>query len=491
MNNGDICVSICAETAEETLAKIRRAEEHADIIEVRFDCLSPPEVAIAISNISSSKPLIATYRSAEQGGKSVISIEERRAFWSAIRGKDYELADLEEDIFDSVQTDGKRIVSFHDHNAVPHDIDAIAARMCRSGADLIKIAVTARDIVDAIQVWKLRKDPRVIPIAMGAAGKWTRILSLAHGSYLTYASLDSASATAAGQLTASELTDRYRAKDLDLKTKVYGVVGDPIANSRSPVLHNAAFAAADINAVFIPLEAKNIGTFIQRMVKPATREVELNFAGFAITMPHKLSIMPHLDEVNEVAQAIGAVNTVKIDEGRLIGFNTDAHGFITPLKECFGSLEGASAGVFGAGGAARACVYALKAVGAQVTVFARHKQKASEFAEAFGVMTGTLESATPSHFDIVINATPLGMNDGDRSLFGAEELEGTKFVYDLVTRITDTPLINAAKQAGVPSVGGLEMLIAQAEMQFEIWTGARPVPGIMKAAIDSQLTSNE
>ena len=488
MNKGNICVSICATTAEEIATKVNAAEQYADLIEIRFDCISPDQMEIVLRGIASSVPLMATYRSIEQGGNSSASVKNRRAFWSTIPENGYSTIDLEADIFSSVMTDRKRILSFHDHNGVPADIHDIASRMRETDAELIKIAVTAGDAVDAIPIWKLlQKDTRVIPIAMGEAGKWTRILALAHGAYLTYASLQAGSETAHGQVTARDLREIYRIKDLDLTTKVYGVIGHPVAESKSPYLHNPAFASAGINSVFIPLEVKDLTAFITRMVRPGTRELELNFAGFSVTMPHKRSIMQHLDEVDPVASSIGAVNTVKVYDGKLLGFNTDAHGFITPLKEHFGSVHGVRAAVIGAGGAARASIYALKADDADVTVLARDVKKASDLAQKFEVRSGPLDDAKPSDFDIIVNATPLGMRSGDESIFTARELKGVKFVYDLVTRTSDTLLVQEAKRAGVAAIGGLEMLISQAEMQFEIWTGQKPAAGIMKASIHSRL----
>jgi 3-dehydroquinate dehydratase/shikimate dehydrogenase len=355
--------------------------------------------------------------------------------------------------------------------------------------EIIKIAAICDDSVDALTMWKLlnranSEGHKIIPIAMGDGGKWTRILGLAQGAYLTYASLESGGETAPGQVTASDLIDVYRVKELDKDTKVFGVIGDPISQSMSPYMHNPAFVELGLNAVFIPFLVKNICEFITRMVKPATREVELNFGGFSVTMPHKQSIIPCLDAIDEVARAIGAVNTVHIDaEGKLTGYNTDAHGFITPLKAEFGDVRDARVAVFGAGGAARAVVYALKQEGADVTVFARDAAKGKAFADEFGVRSSTIAdlrseiSNLGSNFDILVDTTPLGMkgpNEND-SLFNADELKGLKFVYDLVTKMTDTPLIAEAKKAGIPAIGGLDMLIAQGAKQLEIWTG-RPGP---------------
>ncbi|MEQ1921366.1 MAG: shikimate dehydrogenase [Pyrinomonadaceae bacterium] len=506
MNNGKICVSVCAETADEMIANIKRAEQFADVIEVRFDCLAVEEFDLngttwktkwgEIVNAraagkktfwdrvlgSARKDIISTLRSCEQGGRRTLSEEERHDFWNS--GCQTEFCDVEDTglIDQGEWTCGKRIVSYHDFSGVPEDLENIYSRLLGNvEADIIKIAITPHDITDNIVLWRLLKHAKssgkeIIPIAMGEAGKWTRILGLAHGAYLTYASLDAGKETADGQLTAKDLIETYRVKDLDKTTEVFGVIGDPVSQSLSPYMHNAEFAAAGVNAVFMHLLVKDLDAFILRMVKPETREVELNFGGFSVTMPHKQAIIPHLDAIDPTAAKIGAVNTIKIDDGKLTGYNTDAHGFITPLLARFGDVRDARVAVFGAGGASRACVYALQQEGADVTVFGRDLQKAKAFADEFGIKYEQLTADNRQlTTDIIVDATPLGMKGPleDESLFTADELSGVKFVYDLVTSAADTPIVQAAKAAGVPAIGGLEMLIAQGVKQFEIWTGKK------------------
>ncbi len=502
MNNGKICVSVCAETADEMIAKIKQAEEFADVIEVRFDCLQPDQISnfrSQISDLNFETPLLATFRSHEQGGLRSLSIDQRIKFWRSGPGEFWG-GDLEEDVFNESEAWPNRIISQHDLIGVPADLDAAYDRTAASGADIIKLAITANDITDCLPVWKLlelanTESTRFIPIAMGEAGKWTRILGLAHGAFMTYASLGSGDETAPGQVTARDLVEVYRVKELDKDTKVFGVIGDPVAQSLSPYMHNPAFAERGVNAVFLHLTVKNLDEFMRRMVKPESREIELNLGGFSVTMPHKQAIIPHLDAIDPTAAAIGAVNTVKITDGKLTGYNTDAHGFITPLKAIVGDVKDAKIAVFGAGGAARACVYALKADGAEVTVFARDSVKGNAFALEFGISfrefskSGVEKTYLGSEFDIIVDATPLGMKGPyeNDSLFTADELKGLKFVYDLVTKTTDTPLIAEARKAGIPAIGGLEMLIAQGCKQFEIWTGLEAPAELMRDSLVARM----
>ncbi|MFZ1699681.1 MAG: shikimate dehydrogenase [Pyrinomonadaceae bacterium] len=503
MNSGKICISVCAPTAAETIDKLRRAAEFADVIEVRFDCLARNQLndlRSQISNLRLDVPLLATYRSPDQGGHGNATSDEREDFWRS--GSDgFFAGDFEENIFHSSLGWQNRIVSLHHFACVPSDIAGCYDRLMATEAEIIKIAVASEDIVDAIPIWNLLERSReqgrhIIPIAMGEAGKWTRILGLAYGAFLTYASLDEGAQTADGQMTARDLIDVYRVKELDTDTRVFGVIGDPVSQSLSPYFQNAAFREAGENAVFIHLLVKDLDEFIRRMVRPETREVKLNFGGFSITMPHKLAIMKHLDHIDPTAEKIGAVNTVKISDGKLLGYNTDAHGFVTPLRAEFGDLKGSRVALIGAGGSARACIYALKAEGADVTVFARDRNKASRFASEFGVAGAEMpeRSAADSRqivnrFDIVVNATPIGMkgrNEGE-SLFTSDELLGVKFVYDLVTKPADTPLISAAKAAGIHTIGGVEMLIAQGSKQFEIWTGREAPVELMRDTLVARM----
>ncbi len=496
-----ICISTSAETADELRTQILDAAGHpvefAGAAEVRFDYLPEDERAKALAMIASLEvpiKLIATFRSPEQGGRGNATLDDRVRFWQSLPGERFFAADLEEDVIGFAPANVRRIASFHDFDGTAGGLDAVYDRLAGRG-DIVKIAVRVDDAAEALGVWKLlgraASDGKpIIPIAMGDAGKWTRILGPAHGSFLTFASAATGMATAEGQVTARELREVYRVSQLSPRSLVFGVLGDPIAQSMSPFMHNPALADAGIDAVFLSFLVKDIDAFFRRMVRAETREAELNFGGFSVTMPHKQAIMRHLDAIDPTAEMVGAVNTVKVDGGRLTGFNTDVHGFITPLKARFGGLASVRVAVCGAGGAARAAVYALKAESADVTVLARDERKAAALAAEFGVSGGRL---TPSAggFDIVVDATPAGMKGPleNETLFTADGLKGVSLVYDLVTKLTDTPLIREAKLAGIDTLGGLEMLIAQGARQFEIWTGREAPVQLMRDALLARMNS--
>ncbi len=492
MNGSRLCVSISAPTTDEVLRRARVAESEADILEIRFDGLASPDEAgacrTAVAGAGLAKPLIATFRPADQGGAD-LNREQRVAFWRG-PAEGFWAADVEEDAFEAAADWPRRIVSFHDLRG-GSAVEPIFDRLAATGADMVKLAVTVNDAADAIPLWRLLERAKAaarpfIPIAMGEAGRWTRILGPGHGAYITYAADDGGRATAPGQFTIREMLDIYRVAAIGPRTAAYGVIGDPVSASLSPRMHNAAFAATGLDAVFMPFTVRDIDAFMTRMVNASSREAGLEFGGFAVTMPHKLAVMPHLDEVADDAAAIGAVNTISIKGGRATGHNTDAAGFIAPLKRRFDSLRDVRVLVVGAGGAARACVYALKREGARITVTARNPTKTAAFAEEFNIAAA--EWPPRETLDIVVNATPVGMlgQPGDRPLFPAAALRGVRLVYDLVTAPGGTPLMREAERAGVPVIGGVEMLIEQAAEQFRVWTGREAPVGAMKTALENE-----
>jgi 3-dehydroquinate dehydratase/shikimate dehydrogenase len=495
MNKGKICVSVCAETAEEFIENVKRAAEIADVVELRFDCLEKSEIDIFYQNpnLPEKCQFVTTFRPKEQGGFRELTQQERDYFWNG--GYEIGWADCEEDIIEDSWhwLWEKRICSFHDFKGVPENLCEIYERLKKTGADIVKIAVRIDDVVDSIEVWKLlekagAENKEIIPIAMGEAGKWTRILGLAHGAFLTYASLETGRETAGGQLTAEELIETYRVKELNENTEVYGIIGRPVAQSVSPAMHNAAFKFHKLNSVYVPFEVKNLAEFVKKFIRPETREIDLNFRGFSVTIPHKRSIIEFLDDVDETAKAVGAVNTVKIENGRLFGYNTDAEGFIEPLKNSYGDLSGARVALLGAGGAARAAIFALKKENASITVFARDLQKGEAPAKEFEVELKELTSEIDfNHFDVLINATPLGMKGEHETKTPcfAEQIKNVRLVYDLVYNPFQTRLMNEADKAHVPKIGGLAMLVAQAAAQQKIWTGFdAPIREMSRAALE-------
>jgi shikimate dehydrogenase len=210
------------------------------------------------------------------------------------------------------------------------------------------------------------------------------------------------------------------------------------------------------------------------MVDPRTRELNWNLRGLSVTAPHKQSVMQHLDWIEPNAKEIGAVNTVVIENDRLLGYNTDAAGLIEPLLQRLGSLADREVAIIGAGGAARAAIWALQQQQARVTLFARNVEKARKLAEVFNISCESLSSAGFDGYDLVINTTPLGSGEHiDQSPANAGQLNGARCIYDLIYNPSETKLLREARQVGCETLGGMEMLVAQAKLQFELWTGKK------------------
>lgn len=478
-----VCVSVCEKDFSALGSACERACEWADIIELRLDCLNekPGSISQLLSGLS--RPVILTFRPSEQGGYRKLTRDDRLAFWrtQAPRG-DNVWWDLESDLANELSPEWPRtIVSHHEFSGVPTDLDQIYERLAQTPAQVLKIAVQAKDIVDCIPIFELidraRSEGRgIIAIAMGNAGIATRIVGPSRGAFLTYGALDDNSATAPGQVNARKLRTLYHLDKIDSETMICGLVGMPVMHSVSPHMHNAAFASEGINGVYLPFEVKGVDSFFKRMVHPRTRELNWNLRGLSVTAPHKETVMAYVDWIEPDAREIGAVNTIVAEDDRLVGYNTDAAGLIEPLLRRLGSLAEKKVAVIGAGGAARAAIWALRQHKATVTVFARDPLKAA----SLNVPCQSLSSASFSDYDVVINATPLGSGAQiDQTPATQQQLNGASYVYDLVYNPMETKFLQEAAQAGCETLGGLEMLVAQAKIQFELWTGKKPTASVM------------
>lgn len=502
-----VCVSICERDVSALTTAISRAAEFGNLVEIRLDCFSDPDLPSAITQFRTnpSLPMILTLRPFEQGGLRQFDLDYRVRFWRDVGFKlpaaffDVEI-DLAERLLttDAVVDWSRVICSFHDFNVSTGDLDGLYHRLARIPARVLKIAVAIDDAVDNVSIFRLlarakSEGRELIAIAMGTAGIPARVLGPSRGSFLTYAALNRTRATAPGQLTASELRDQYRIDQINEATEVTGLIGRPVSHSLSPQIHNAAFTSYALDAVYIPFEVRDLPAFMRRMVHPQSREIDWKIRGLSVTSPHKSAVMDHLDRIDPAAKEIGAVNTIVIDDTGRNGHNTDAIGFIRPLKERFDELRGSRCAVIGAGGVASAAVYALLQEGAAVTIFVRNLERAKSLADKFGVPVLELKDASFSGFDVVVNATVLGTT-GEFEQYTparAQHLRGARLAYDLVYNPTETRFLREARNAGCQTLGGLTMFLAQAAEQFRLWTGREAPMEVMRAAAMKALTESE
>ena len=494
-----ICVPVCCRRVEELPGAAELAARAADMVELRLDYLEAPAAALPIVRkmLQRIARIIITMRAPEQGGAGSHSYEERRRFWLLARELPNVLFDIEFDLLNTEELtiDWSRVIcSHHDFSGVPSDLETIYERMSATLARIVKIAVQANDATDCLPIFRLLdranyEDRELIAIAMGQPGIMTRVLGPSRGSVLTYGPGDAGSTTAPGQIFANDLRELYRIEGIDRDTQILGIIGNPVGHSLSPRIHNAAFAASHLNAVYLPLEVHDAAGFMRRMARPKHRELDWNLRGLSVTAPHKSTVIGFLDWIDSAAREIGAVNTIVVDGDELRGYNTDAAGFIAALRAKFGSLAGAKCAVIGAGGAARAVLWTLQAAEADITLFARRVEKATELARQYEVSAEPLANAKFESFDIVINATPLGTRGENEkeTAATAEQLRGVRLAYDLVYNPIETRFLREARDAGCETLGGLEMLLAQAVEQFKLWTGREPDREAMRAAVTGAL----
>jgi 3-dehydroquinate dehydratase / shikimate dehydrogenase len=476
-----LCVTVTAPTTAE-LRRRRDAIVEADLVELRLDSVRDPDVAGALEG--RRHRVIVTCRPVWEGGGFAGSEDERRAFLAGALAQGAEFVDVEwRAQFDTLlsSTAGRRvIVSAHDFEGVPADLAERVTAMRATGAEVVKVAVTTARLSDCVPLLeaghRLGGDGRLVLLGMGEAGIATRVLPGRFGSAWTYAG----DLAAVGQVTVSTLLDEFRFRSLTDATEVYGLTGAPIAHSVSPAMHNAAFAAAGLDAVYLPFRAASADDFMA-----FGRAIGLK--GASVTVPFKVGVFDRVDEVSDAARRIGAINTVKVIRERWVGANTDVTGFTEPLRGRL-SLPGARAAVLGAGGAARAVVLALASAGASITIHAREADipEAHRIAAPVDARVAPWRP-TPGSWDLLVNCTPIGMYpNADQTPVAAEDLTG-RFVYDLVYNPPSTRLLLDAAAQGCETIGGLEMLVSQAVEQFQWWTGVRPDAAVMRAAAEARL----
>jgi 3-dehydroquinate dehydratase/shikimate dehydrogenase len=476
---------VTADTTAELRAR-RDQPTDAELVELRLDTVSDPSAAAALAG--RRIPVIVTCRSKEQGGHFRGSEEERRAILSEALALGAEFVDLEwqgscADLIE--RTGGRRIVlSHHDFTGVPADLERIAAAMLATGAEVVKLAVMAARLGDNVRLRAVGQQTRapMSLIAMGEAGIPSRVLANWMGSCWTYAG----DGVAPGQISLARMRDEFRFRRIGARTEIYGLLGRPVSHSVSPAMHNAAFHAIHRDAVYVPLAAADFDDFL--MFADA-----VGLRGASVTAPFKVDAFERADECDPVSRRIQAVNTLRRDGAKWLGCNTDVSGFLAPLELSSPvRLRGARATVLGAGGAARSVSVALASAGIRATICARRLDQAQAVASLTGAATAPWPP-DPQSWDVLVNATPVGTAPAsDVSPLPADyTFLADKLVYDLVYNPPSTRLLRDAANAGCRTVGGLDMLVAQAQAQFEWWTGQRPANPVMRHAAVAQLQAVE
>lgn len=481
---GKVCVAIIGSTAAEMVEKAEEAVRENPFVEFRLDYLPKPLLALPklkqFISERSEVTAIATCRRAATGGKFKGTIAAELEVLEKAAASGFHLVDLELQTAESMkraQMDKLRshgaalIISYHDF-AVTKDLDKIFDRIQPFHPEFIKVVSTAKHLSDNVTMMRFLERTRdlasVVGIVMGDQGIISRVLGLRAGSVFTFAAATVGEETGPGQIAARTLEETYRIDQLDAATKVYGVAGNPIKHSLSPLMMNTAFRRETVNGVCLALQTSRL-TDLLKLVQ------EVPISGLAVTMPLKGEILAHLERTDPLSKKVGACNTVvRAQDGKLYGFNTDVAAVVRPLERRL-ALKGARILVMGAGGAARAAVFGLKEKGAEVFVMNRTPEAAQKLARQAKAKTFKREQLAKTSFDVIVNATPAGMQGvKPASLLEPKEINA-RLVFDLVYNPLETPLIRMAREKNIPVITGVEMFVNQGARQFEIWTG-KPAP---------------
>jgi 3-dehydroquinate dehydratase/shikimate dehydrogenase len=475
MHETKLCVTVTAATTAE-LRERRDRVVGAELVELRLDTVRDPSAAGALSGRRT--PVIVTCRPEWEGGEFRGSEDERHAVLREAQALGAEFIDVEfrarfDDLIAARNGRGV-VISLHEFAGVPSDLAVRYADMRTTGAEIVKLAVMAGRLTDCIILGAITKDSGhpTVAIAMGEAGLATRILPSRFGSLWTYAG----DGVAPGQIAPERLLGEFSLRSTSERTAIFGVVGRPVGHSISPAIHNAAFQATGIDAVYLPLAAADFDDFL-------SFADALSIAGGSVTAPFKLDAL-RAGDADALSARVGAANTLRRRDGRWQACNTDVAGFLEPLRSRL-PLHGLRATLLGAGGAARAAGVAMRGAGAEVTFCARRRERATAVAEATHAAVADWPPL-PGSWDLLVNTTPVGtFPDVDDSPIPNTPLDG-RIVYDLVYNPPETRLLRDARRAGCLGISGLEMLIAQARHQFEWWTGvAAPVSVMRSAALNA------
>ena len=485
---GKVCVAIIGSSATELIEKANAVVKETPFLELRLDYLAKPLLAIPrikeFLEANNASTVIATCRRTENGGKFDGTVAAELDILTKAANAGCQIVDIELESAEALKAADLQklrntgvviLCSFHDFHETPK-LDSVYARIQKFEPDFVKIVATAKSLVDNLTmirfIERMSDHADVVGLCMGEAGIISRILSLRAGAPFTFAAATAGEETGPGQIAARTLVETYRVEEVDNATRIYGVAGNPVGKSLSPIMLNTAFRRETVNAVYLALQTAKIADLVA-LIK------EIPIHGVSITMPHKQTILPYLEHMDPLSQKIGACNTVlRAQDGNLYGFNTDVQGIIAPLEKRM-ALKGAKVLVLGAGGSGRAAVFALRDKGAEVHILNRTPETATKLAKQSGAKVFKREAfhhkTNPASFDVIINSTPIGMSGNKGAqLLTADELK-TKIVFDLVYNPADTPLIRMARQRGLTVITGVEMFVQQGARQFEIWTG-KPAP---------------
>jgi 3-dehydroquinate dehydratase/shikimate dehydrogenase len=401
-----------------------------------------------------------------------------------------EYVDIEADVAAQIPRYGatKRIISYHDFSGTPDDLEDLHKAMAEEDADIVKIACMANTFSDNIRMMQLAANAKIptIGICMGELGMLTRILSNRVGSPFTYATFSTDKKLAPGQLNWKEMNTTYHYDSINKETALFGVIADPVAHSHSPLIHNAAFMDAGLNARYLPLRVPkdDLQTFMNSCHS-------IGIEGISITIPHKESSLSYCTQAEASATGIGAINTMIFNGEERLGYNTDYRAAMDCIEEIFGiqrgqenSMQGKVAVILGAGGVSRAVAWGLRQRKCEVYISSRSEERSQMLASEIGCRTIDWDQRHDVKAHLLVNGTPVGMHPNvDASPYNMSSLNEYMVVFDTVYNPENTLLIKQAKRKGARVITGVDMFVRQAAYQYRLFTGKDAPTDLMRAKI--------
>ena len=522
-----ICIPITAKTNKEALQEIQRSCPIADFIELRMDLIADGELndlIPAIRNAAGSIKIIVTCRKKEEapvanelpGTRSIIKDKEigkmdllKKAIAMKADFVDIELMEGQAAIGELRNYCAKRggvtgiIVSYHDIKKTPSlaRLKEIFHQSMENGAAVVKIVTFAKSAEDNLKVLSMipyaqKHSQKIIAMCMGAEGRISRVIAPFLGAYLSFAALAPGAQSAPGQLTVRQMrqinnliqgnrpnkSEAVLSLGKDLQN--YVLLGNPVAQSLSPLMHNAALKEMGIDGRY--------SAFCVSDLESALCGIRgMGIRGASVTIPYKVSIMEYLDEIDDDALEIGAVNTIVNNNGRLIGYNTDWLGLMLTLKELM-PVKDQTFVIIGAGGTARAAVYGIMKEGGLPVIVNRTMDKGQLLSNKLNCPFYSLSDVAKIKADCLINTTPVGMYPHtDQTPVEASLLAGYKYVIDVIYNPLKTKFLRDAEGQGCRIVSGLDMFVHQGAEQLKLWTGIEPSRALMKKVVMERLEKIE
>lgn len=488
-----LCVVISGPTLNEARGQVKKACHSADIVEFRLDQFQFTQItAIKSLQESSTKPVIFTLRKRSHGGGYQGDEQERleKVYQLAALQPDY--FDLEfdvgEDVFEEVleiSPETKLISSYHDFSGQPFNPQPVFEVMQQNRASIYKIATMANNNIDSLKMvhfvsQNAKLGYSVIGICMGEHGQSSRLLGSIYGSAIVYATISEELKTAPGQFTAEDLISRYRIKKNSRETQVFGLIGDPVSRSPSHFTHNYVIKKLGLNAIYCKCNVtpRDLHDFLSLAKK-------LGISGLSVTMPLKEYVTKELTEPSDHASEIGAVNTLRIHQKSVEGFNTDGEGALDAIEERI-PVQGKTVLIIGAGGAAKAIAWEAKKRKANIVILNRSIERAKELAEhvkgGYGPLSEFSHYASQG-YDVLINCTSLGLySEQNRLPIDPGAMLESKVVLDVIPGDRETPFLVEARRKNCNTISGNEMLMLQAVKQYLIWFGKQVEEASLKEA---------